>query len=156
MPNPPRIQFKGREAYYHPKEDYINLPPFKSFISTDAYYSVLFHELIHSTGNEQRLNRKEVAEKIVFGSEDYSLEELTAEIGACFLKSFSGIPGNDMSQNAAYIQNWLTVLRNDKRFILKASSRAQKATEYILNWDTSDSNSAKEIEEQEFEIPEEF
>ncbi len=133
MQNRPRIQVKGKEAYYHPKDDFINMPPIKSFGSAESYYAVLFHELVHSTGHESRLNRKEVSEKIVFGSESYSLEELTAEIGACFLKSFSGLPMDDLSQNASYIQNWLSVLRDDKRFIVKASSRAQRAVEYIMN-----------------------
>lgn len=79
------------------------------------------------------LASKEVTEKIAFGSESYSLEELTAEIGACFLKSFSGLPMDDLSQNASYIQNWLEVLKNDKRFIVKTSSWAQRAVEYIMN-----------------------
>jgi antirestriction protein ArdC len=133
MKNKPRIQVKGSDAYYHPKDDYINMPPIKTFKSAESYYSVLFHELVHSTGHESRLNRHEVAEKIVYGSQSYSLEELTAEIGACFLKSISGLSMDDLSQNASYIQNWLSVLKNDKRFILKASSRAQRAVEYILN-----------------------
>jgi antirestriction protein ArdC len=122
MQNRPRIQVGEKQAYYHPKDDYVNMPPIKTFRTAEAYYGVLFHELIHSTGHQTRLSRKEVTEKIVFGSESYSLEELTAEIGACFLKSFSGLPMDDLSQNASYIQNWLEVLKNDKRFIVKASS----------------------------------
>ncbi len=146
MQNRPRIQVKGKEAYYHPKDDFINMPPIKSFGNAESYYSVLFHELVHSTGHESRLNRKEVTEKIVFGSESYSLEELTAEIGACFLKSLSGLPMDDLSQNAAYIQNWLAVLRDDKRFIVKASSRAQRAVEYIMN-STVDADSETDTKE---------
>ena len=149
MENKPRIEVKGRQAFYHPGEDYINIPPLKVFKTAEAYYSVLFHELVHSTGHKSRLNRTEVVEKIVFGSESYSLEELTAEIGACFLKSLSGLPMVDLSNNVAYIQNWLEVLRNDKRFIIKASSRAQRATDYILNRkDESTSNETRESTEE--------
>jgi hypothetical protein len=90
MQNRPRIQVKGKEAYYQPKDDFINMPPIKSFRNAESYYAVLFHELVHSIGHESRLNRKEVTEKVVFGSESYSLEELTAEIGACFLNHSPG------------------------------------------------------------------
>lgn len=133
MPNRPLIMVKHAQAYYDPQGDLINMPKVKSFKSIELYYGVLFHELIHSTGHLSRLNRKEVTGKIVFGSESYSLEELTAEMGACFLKSHCGITIDDLSNNAAYIQNWLEQLRNDKRFIIHASARAQKAVEYILN-----------------------
>lgn len=35
--------------------------------------------------------------------------------------------------SAAYIQNWLSVLRNDKRFIVSAAGKAEKAVKLILN-----------------------
>lgn len=68
-----------------------------------------------------------------FGSEPYSQEELTAEIGACYLMSHAGILTSDISNTAAYIQSWIEKLRNDKRFIVYASAQAQRAVEYILN-----------------------
>ena len=34
--------------------------------------------------------------------------------------------------NIAYIQNWLEALHNDKRFIVSASSKAEKAVQLIL------------------------
>lgn len=78
-------------------------------------------------------------------SEPYSLEELVAEIVSCYLKSFTGLDITDMSNNTSYISSWLTVLKNDKRFILKASSRSQQAVEYnILN--------SKAFEEPETEL----
>jgi len=66
------------------------------------------------------------------GKESYSLEELTAEIGACFLDSICGIDNELIDASAAYIAGWLSVLRNDKRFILQASNRAQHAVDHIL------------------------
>jgi antirestriction protein ArdC len=146
MPNAPKIVHKKPDAFYVPSEDYINMPRLKSFKEPDEYYGTLFHELVHSTGHTSRLNRKEVMENPKFGSEPYSLEELVAEIGSCYLKSFTGLDITDMSNNASYISSWLTVLKNDKRFILKASSRSQQAVEYILN--------AKPIEEAETELAE--
>jgi antirestriction protein ArdC len=133
MPNPPMIMPGGEQASYTPGTDIVAMPPIKSFNGAEPYYSVLFHELIHSTGHESRLKRKEVVEKIVFGSESYSLEELVAEIGACYLKSYSGIMEKGFDNSVAYIQHWLEVFKNDKRMIVYASSKAQKAVDYILN-----------------------
>ena len=146
MPNPPRIVHKKQEAFYVPSEDYINIPKLKSFKEIGEYYGTLFHELIHATGHQTRLNRKEVMENPTFGTEPYSLEELVAEIGSCYLKSFTGLDITDMSNNAAYIKGWLAVLKDDKRFILKASSKSQQAVEYILN--------TKAVEEPETELVE--
>ena len=67
-----------------------------------------------------------------FNSQDYAIEELTAEMGASYLKSHVGIPIWQLDNNASYIQSWLERLKNDKRFIVHASSQAQKATDYIL------------------------
>lgn len=133
MPNPPRIQHKEMKAYYSPSGDYINMPKMNTFKDAEGYYGTLFHELIHSTGHTSRLNRKEVMEDAAFGSEPYSMEELTAEIGACYLKSYSGIDIEHFNNNVAYIQNWLRVLKGDKRFIVFTAAKAQRASDYILN-----------------------
>lgn len=144
MPNPPSIHHIGDQAYYHPTSDMISLPNPEKFETVEEYYSTLFHEVVHSSGHESRLNRKEVASLIKFGSEDYAIEELTAEIGATFLKTRAGISMDKIENNAAYIQHWLTKLRNDKRFIIHASGQAQKAADYILKERDID----KEIEPQ--------
>ena len=133
MPKRPRIQQKMQEAYYDRKNDYINIPKQKTFDNSESYYATLFHELVHSTGHGNRLNRKELLDSRGFQSEEYAVEELTAEIGASYLKSIAGIPIEQLENNAAYIQHWLYHLKNDKRFIIHASAQAQKATDYILN-----------------------
>lgn len=145
MPNRPNIQHGGDRAYYHPKQDYVNMPKPESFIDPESYYGTLFHELVHSTGHQSRLNRKELVETTSFGSEKYSTEELTAEIGASFLKSHAGIPIEELENSAAYIQHWLEVLKNDRRFIVYASAHAQKAADYVMN--------VRQIE-KEIELPE--
>ena len=59
---------------------------------------------------------------------------MTAEIGAAALLNYAGIETNDtFRNNAAYIQNWLTVLKNDKRMVVAASGAAAKAVDYILD-----------------------
>jgi antirestriction protein ArdC len=69
-----------------------------------------------------------------FNSSSFSLEELTAEIGAAFLSNHTGILNTQtFEDSAAYIQGWLNQLKNDKKFIIEASAKAQKAVDYILN-----------------------
>jgi len=133
MPNCPAIIFRKQTAHYDPVKDCINLPKLGSFASSESYYCTLFHELIHSTGHQSRLNRKEVVEPTHYGSVQYGIEELTAEIGACYLNSIAGIVNKEFDNSVAYIKGWIDLLRNDKRVIVYASGQAQKATDYILN-----------------------
>ena len=133
MPDCPKIVHKENQAYYKPSLDLINMPKMKSFESSASYYGVLFHELIHATGAEKRLARKAVFENPNFGSELYCIEELIAEIGSCYLKSWTGISMGESENSVSYIDNWLSVLQKDKRFIIQASSKAQLAVDYILN-----------------------
>lgn len=137
MPEKPEIRYMENIAYYHPEEDYINMPDIEYFIDSKAYYSTLFHELIHSTGHPKRLNRKEIAEPSAFGTDPYSIEELVAELGSCFLQSYTGIVYN-LTNSSAYIKGWLVKLKGDKRFVFQASSSAQKACDYILKIDRTD------------------
>ncbi len=126
----------GDDAYYSPSRDLIRLPLFEQFINANEYYSTAFHESVHSTMKESRCNRaEERKDKLVaFGSEDYSKEELVAEIGSANLMNIVGIETSGTFRNStAYIQNWLSVLRNDTKFIVSASSKAEKAVKYILN-----------------------
>ncbi len=134
MHEPPRLIHEREEAFYHPTLDLINLPPKPRFKSAEDYYAVLYHELVHSTGHKNRLNRPGVEEIDYFGSENYSTEELIAEMGAGFLCGFTGIQQARLIDNqAAYIQNWVSRLKNDKQVLIDAASKAQKAVDYILN-----------------------
>ena len=119
------------EAYYSPVLDRVVLPMMEQFNSTAEYYSTAFHELAHSTGHRSRLDRLRATAH--FGNESYSKEELVAEIGAAALMNHVGLENASTFRNStAYIQSWLTALRNDKRMIVSAASRAEKAVDYIL------------------------
>ena len=123
---------EGDQAFYRPSTDEVVLPIRKQFVSTAEYYSTVFHELTHSTGHPSRLNRLNRA--AFFGTEEYSKEELVAEIGAAALVNHCGMESSSsLRNNAAYIQNWLGVLKNDKRFIVSAAGKAEKAVNLILN-----------------------
>jgi antirestriction protein ArdC len=133
MLNPPKLIHKKDEAYYHPQLDLINMPPKQRFQSAEGYYAVLYHELVHSTGSENRLNRPGVAEMDYFGSSNYCKEELIAEMGAGYLCGYTGIQSGTLVDNqAAYIQNWIAQLKDDRRLLVEAASKAQKAVDYIL------------------------
>ena len=123
---------EGDRAFYRPCTDEIVLHLMKQFRSTAEYYSTAFHEITHSTGHEKRLNR--LTHAAFFGTEDYSKEELVAEIGAAALVSHAGLETDrSFRNNAAYVQNWLQVLKDDKRFIVSAAGKAEKAVHLILN-----------------------
>lgn len=120
---------QGR-SYYSPAEDQIVLPHIWQFENAEAYYATAFHEMIHSTGASGRLNRLTNGG---FGSEQYSKEELVAEIGAAILCHHAGIQSHRTETNsAAYLQGWLKALKNDKRLIVSAAGKAEKAVEFIL------------------------
>ena len=122
---------EGDRAFYHPYTDSITIPHMSQFSATAEYYSTAFHELTHSTGHTKRLNR--IDSTAYFGSDAYSKEELIAEIGAAALINHAELEtASSFTNNAAYIQNWLQVLRNDKRFIVSASGKAEKAVNLIL------------------------
>lgn len=126
---------KGDKAFYSPMFDKIQLPLFEQFKQSEEYYSTAFHESIHSTMKTSRCNRQEDRKgKVVsFGSEEYSKEELVAEVGSAQLMNIVGVETTKSFRNStAYIQSWLKVLRNDNKFIVSASSKAEKAVNYIL------------------------
>lgn len=127
----PVIRHGGDRACYSPAQDVISLPEKTVFKSSAAYYCTLFHEVCHSTGAKHRLNREGVADAIRFGSHPYSVEELTAEIGASFLCAQASIDST-FENSVAYIQTWAKTLKNDPKMIIHASARAQKAVDWIL------------------------
>ena len=75
-----------------------------------------------------------IASEMESGLIPWQKEELVAEIGASALVHIAGLETPDsFRNNAGYIQNWLKVLRNDRKVIVSASGRADKAVSYILN-----------------------
>lgn len=118
------------KAFYRPMT--VVVPLKEQYKNINSFYQVAFHEITHSTGAQKRLDR-DIKELAPFGSEIYSKEELVAELGSAFLINHLGIETKGTFQNSAsYIESWLQVLRNDNKFIVSASSKAEKAVNYIL------------------------
>jgi antirestriction protein ArdC len=132
MPERPPIIHKGTRAFYSPAKDCIRMPPAGHFLSCEEYYSTLFHEMAHSTGHERRLNRKSLSDYAPFGSKTYGIEELVAEFSASFLCGHTGIDQATVDNSAGYIDGWLRKIREDKKMLIYAAAKAQKAVDYIL------------------------
>ena len=122
--------YAGR-ACYVPSLDTVYMPKRESFDSSEEYYSVLYHEMTHSTGHVSRLGREGITNPSKFASHEYSFEELIAECGAAFLCGFTGIENKTLDNSAAYIQSWIAKLRNDPKWIVDAASKAARAVDLI-------------------------
>jgi len=147
MPNPPLHRHSGDRAFYRRSEDLVQMPKPEAFSLPEHYYSTLFHELAHSTGHSSRLNRFAQEDNAgVFGSPSYAREELVAEMTAAMICGLLGIhpvqvdsfsaPGQEviLAVSASYIQHWIDVLEEDRRAVVIAAARAQKAADFILGF----------------------
>ncbi len=123
----------SNRAFYSLLKDEVTVPNRRQYTDQGEYYSTLFHELTHSTGKTSRLNRFNLLDWDGFGSLEYAREELVAEIGAFFLCSYCGIDTESTVKNSvAYLRGGRDRIAKDKKLIVIAASRAQKAVEFIL------------------------
>lgn len=118
-------------AWYQRTSDTVNVPPMGGFRQAEEFYSTAFHEAVHSTGHPSRLNREGIAGRHRFGDEDYSKEELVAEMGAAMLCTLAGIEKVTIRNSAAYVKNWLGALQNDTGLLVSAAAQAQRALDHI-------------------------
>lgn len=122
------IHMVANEACYNYVNDVIFLPEMTQFKGPVPYYKTALHELAHWTGHKTRLNR---SLKNVFGSDDYAKEELVAELCSAFLCAELGF-SMSIINSAAYIQDWIRVLKADSRYIFKAIRSAEEAARFII------------------------
>lgn len=127
----PAYKFGGKQPYY--SFDYVQMPKPEVYKDIRTFYAVFFHELIHSTGHHNRLNRTFGKR---FGDKNYALEELVAEIGASFLCANTGIFYFTKENSKSYINGWrkgvVEFLKTDNKGIFVASAKAQKAVDFLL------------------------
>jgi antirestriction protein ArdC len=119
----------GNRAYYAQELDYVQMPDFVSFRDAESYYATLAHEMAHWTKHPSRLDRELGRKK--WGDEGYAAEELVAELASAFLCADLNLCNEPREENAAYIANWLEVLKRDNRAIFSAAAHAQKAADYL-------------------------
>ena len=124
---------ESNRAFYNPIRDYIQVPTLEQYQNPNEYYSTLFHEMVHSTGHSSRLSRGLDERLTSFGSEDYSKEELIAELGSSMIMARLHIDTPQTFKNStAYLQSWLLKLKNDKSLLISAMSYSESATRYIF------------------------
>jgi len=122
----------GSLACYSPMADAITMPEVQTFTGAEEYLATLLHECVHSTGIDKRLKRG-IEQNGSKGSESYAREELVAELGSAFAAARLGINMPTVNDNRnAYIANWIAVLENDKKALIWAAGRAEKATNMII------------------------
>jgi len=130
-----KIRHGGDYCCYSPLSDLIRMVEREYFIdtewstATETYYATLLHELVHWTGHASRLDRRLRSR---FGDDFYAMEELVAELGAAFLCADLGITNEPREDHAAYMRSWLYVLKQERKALFTAGSKASTAAEYLL------------------------
>lgn len=146
MPSRPNIVHGIDRACYNLVRDNVTMPDRENFISDEHYYSVLFHELTHSTGAKARLGRhKDAITQMEL--QTYSQEELVAEMGAAYLCGVAGIENATIEDSASYISHWAAKLKDDRKMIVMAAAQAQKAADYIQGITRDEEKDEKDGEE---------
>jgi antirestriction protein ArdC len=128
------FRVSGDQAFYVPSEDFIRIPHQTAYPDQINWYRTAFHELGHWTGHKTRLDRSLTTK---FGTVDYAREELVAEMATAFVCASLGIVPT--VRHADYIGNWLQVLKEDAKAIVRAASLASKASDFILAYQKSSS-----------------
>jgi hypothetical protein len=126
-------------AFYSPARDIVIVPKKEQFnIGKNAeeifkdgmeYYSSALHEMTHSTGTANRLNRDKGSK---FGDAKYAKEELVAELTAAMVGNALGFDKRILNNNAAYMDGWINALREEPKFIVSVMADVNKASKMIL------------------------
>jgi len=126
-------EIKQNQSYYVPALDKIVLPLRTQFKDAEGFYATALHELGHWTGHSSRLNRP-ILNK--FGTPDYAREELRAEISSMMVCGSLGIK-HKAQNSAAYVSNWIDVLKKDPKELFRACADAEKIKDYLFGIDKS-------------------
>lgn len=129
---PGKIVHEDGVPCFRPRSDTIRMPGMNRFEEAESYYKTLAHERIHWTGHPDRLDRFPIAVNELT-KEERAAEELVAELGAAYLLPRLGLQPLIDEEHAPYIKSWLACLKNDKKYIFKAATKAQKAVEYLTS-----------------------
>lgn len=144
------IHYGHDSAFYRPMQDTVHMPNIESFLKSHEYYSTMFHELGHWTGNSKRLDRFKSNKVAAFRSTEYSREELVAELCSVFVCSALDITSDSTYRNSvAYLQGWGKFLRSDAKAFVVAAQQAQKAADYILNAQSAMSKLKSEVQNEQ-------
>ncbi len=124
---PVPVGWGGERAFYVPASDRIQLPSREAFHGAAALYATWAHECIHSTGHASRLKRDLSG---AFGSRSYAREELVAELGSVLIGQRLQI-GCELANHAAYLESWISCLRESPKVLLQVISEARQAADLL-------------------------
>lgn len=141
---------QSRSNEYDLAKDEIHVMERHKFEDLPAFYGTVAHEIGHSTGAADRLDRSGITKPNQFGSVEYAKEELRAELTAMFLQMEYGVQLN-YKNHIAYLQSWSKGLKKDDQAqeniyekwgeillgdpneLAKAANDADKAAQYIIS-----------------------
>ena len=132
----------NESAFYSPKRDQIVVPSKKQFNISNTpedvfkdgmeFYGTTIHEMAHSTGHESRLGRDGIVKIDQFGSDQYAKEELVAELTSALISNAMGFDSRIRENNIAYLQNWISSLKKDPKFLKSVMSDVNKSSKMVL------------------------
>lgn len=131
------VEHGGNVASVNPKTLRLSMPERKQFKTDGHYYATLAHELGHWIGFT--LDRENAGDKKVdcsqyFQAENYSKEELVAEMFSNYFLSYVGIDSSAVFENSiSYLQNWLEKLGRNEKWLVQAMGIAQKRFDWLLD-----------------------
>ncbi|EJX02541.1 DNA primase TraC, partial [gut metagenome] len=127
-------------AFYSPTQDIVVLPmkeqfnigntPEEIYRGGMEFYSTMLHEISHSTMTPERLNREMGGR---FGDPKYAKEELVAELTAAMISHSMGFDSKVTDNSAAYLDSWISVLKQEPKFIVSVMADVNKSSEMILD-----------------------
>lgn len=144
--NEAKIIYGGQDAYYRVSADEIHLPEREQFFSMQEFYSTALYELGHSTGHATRLNRDI---KNLFGTPDYAIEELRAEIASMFIEQDLEIQVDEEHErnNSAYISAWKEKIKDDPNALFTAIADAERIAKFVAEKEKAyEANKKKAVE----------
>jgi len=121
---------ESNRAFYSPKLDYITNPLKEQFPNGEDFYTTLLHEIAHSTGHKDRLDRNFA--KSIDEIDIYAIEELTAELTSAIVGSILNIAVEPREQNAAYLNSWLSCLKEKPEYLFTILGAVSKATDLMM------------------------
>lgn len=148
--NEARIIYGNNEAFYLPKKDEIHLPDREKFFSMQEFYSTALHELGHSTGHKSRLNR-DIENS--FGTPEYAVEELRAELASMFMEQDLEIQVDEEHKrnNSAYISSWKNKIKENPNALFTAIADADKIAKYVSLKVRQKNNQENETQKKQIE-----
>ena len=139
------------KSYYVPSRDLVHVN--ENYRWSEAKYSTTFHELAHSTGHANRLDRDGITKSYPFGSEGYAFEECVAEIASSLLCQETGVDtfvtsGTESYDNSAsYVSHWSEYIKDNSNKFVSICKKAEQAYLYILGYSEDSQLSGKDSRE---------